>query len=155
VLEVGIMPVRLFEVDQSTPDWAAWLEDHADHDIGDHAGDGKDGKDPVVAFLPFPPHNGVAAYEETTTRMLQALDQDIATVNGYSGLFPAEYDELEPVMRLYPTDGADDMLHDRGATHLVVDEAWLQDRGGAREWLADKYDLVFTGDDVEIYASRS
>ena len=145
VLEVGIMPVRLFSVDQATPDWADWLGD------AEHAGT----DDPVVAFLPFPPHNGVAAYEETATRMLQALDEHIATVNGYSGLFPTQYDELEPVMRLYPTDGADDMLAERGLTHLVVDEAWLHDRAGAREWLAYKYDLAFTGEDTEVYASRS
>ena len=145
VVEVGIMPVHLFRVDQSTPDWAAWLDDQpAEADREQRPGDGS------VAFVPFPADYGVADYEDTTRRMLQALDADAATVNGYSGLFPADYEELEVAMHTYPNYEADDLLRRFGVSYLVVDAEWLEEPG-RDTWLSAVYLRVFDGRDAVIF----
>lgn len=142
VVEAGIMPVDLFPVDQATPDWAAWLDDHSDEAA---AGDG------AVAFLPFPPDNGVASYADTADRMLQSLDVGVVTVNGYSGLFPADYEELEIAMRAYPNEAADALLRDLGVSYLVVDAGWLVADRDREPWLLFRYSQVFEGRDTIVY----
>ena len=142
VVEAGIMPVHLFRVDQETPDWAAWLDDHSAESA---AGDGS------VAFLPFPPDNGVASYADTTRRMLQSLDVGVATVNGYSGLFPADYEELEIAMRAYPSEEADALLRRFGVSYLVVDAGWLVADPVSESWLTFRYPRVFDGVDTVVF----
>jgi hypothetical protein len=141
VLEVGIMPVRLFEVDQTTPDWAAWLDDHA----GERAGTG----DGSIAFLPFPPTGDVTDYEPTVQHMLQALDIGAETVNGYSGLFPSTYDELENAARTYPNEAADSLLREYGVSYLVVEKDWLDPT--RQGWLDGRYQRMFSGRDAIVY----
>jgi hypothetical protein len=120
VLEVAIMPVRLFPVDQRPPEWAAWLDDQPPG---------------PVAFLPFPADGHVASYAATTRHMLELLDVGVPTVNGYSGLFPARYDELEAAARAYPDGRADALLRELGVRYLVVDAGWLAADPGRRAWL--------------------
>jgi hypothetical protein len=120
VLEVAIMPVHLFPVDQRTPEWAAWLDDQPPGS---------------VAFLPFPADGHVASYAPTARHMLELLDVGVPTVNGYSGLFPARYDELEAAARAYPEGRADVLLRELGVSYLVVDAGWLATDPQRRTWL--------------------
>jgi hypothetical protein len=139
------MPVRLFEVDQETPDWAAWFDDHADERAV--AGDGS------IAFLPFPPTGDVTDYEPTVQHMLQALDIGAATVNGYSGFFPQTYDEIENAARAYPNDAADAMLREYGVSFIVVDKEWLDST--VQAWLDGRYQRAFAGEDTILYEIAS
>lgn len=143
VVEVGVVPVPVFRVDQDTQDWAAWLDDQPEG--SSTSGDGS------VAFLPFPADYGVADYEDTTRRMLQALDVGAATVNGYSGLFPADYEELEVAMHTYPNDEADALLSRFGVSYLVVDTDWLLDDPVRDSWLSARYLPVFEGRDAVVF----
>jgi hypothetical protein len=135
------MPVRLFQVDQSTSDWAAWLDDHADEQAV--AGDGS------VAFLPFPPTGDVTDYEPTVQHMLQALDIGVTTVNGYSGFFPQTYDDLENAARTYPNDATDALLRQYGVSFIVVDKDWIDPT--IQPWLDGRYQRMFSGDDTIVY----
>jgi hypothetical protein len=142
VAETGVMPQRMYRVDQATPDWAGYLDDHPA--TGDR----------VVAFMPFPPPNGVESYQGTVEDMLDVLDSGGTTVNGYSGLFPATYDELETAARDYPDDETDALLRRFGVTTVVAERDWLDVHPAAGDALADGYDRVFTGDDTAVYARR-
>jgi hypothetical protein len=141
VLEVGIMPVRLFTVDQHTPDWATFIDEHG-HDQP-VAGDG------AIAFLPFPASGSVVDYEATARHMLQALDVGAPTVNGYSGFFPESYDELENAARTYPNDPADGLFRQDGVSFLVVDKDWLDPT--KQSWLDARYQEAFDGEDAVVY----
>ncbi|HEX8803621.1 MAG TPA: hypothetical protein VF743_05495, partial [Acidimicrobiales bacterium] len=139
VAEVAIAPVRLLPVDRREPDWAAWLDRH----VADGA---------TLAFLPAAPDNGVASYEDTARAMLVTLDLHDDTVNGYSGLFPADAERLEEAVRDYPSDEADALLRRHDVADLVVDAGWLADDPVRRPWLEARYRRVFTGDDAVVYA---
>ena len=83
------MPSPVHTVDRSTPDWATYL---AENPVV--------GGDPV-AFLPFPEDGKAASYQPTVEHMIDALDAGATTVNGYSGLFPRPYNDLEGAARQY------------------------------------------------------
>jgi hypothetical protein len=145
VLETGVMPVRMYDVDRDTPDWAAYLADHPPP--GDD--------DAVIAFLPFPPTGSVVDYLDTVNDMLAVLERDGATtVNGYSGLFPASYDELEEAARAYPNDETDELFRRYGVTTVVADRAWLAENPAAGDALEDDYRSVFTGPRTAVYERR-
>ncbi|HEY8524335.1 MAG TPA: hypothetical protein VIL48_05185 [Acidimicrobiales bacterium] len=141
VVEVGIMPVSLFRVDQSPADWAEW--------IAEQPAEARASGDGSFAYLPFPPTNSVVDYETTTRAMLQSLEAGVPTVNGYSGLFPSSYDELEVAMRAYPSEEADVLLREHGVSYLVVERDWLD--GRVRPWLDERFRLAFEGRDAVVY----
>ncbi len=144
VLETGVMPVRMYDVDRDPPDWATYLADHP-----------PPGGDAVVAFMPFPPTGSVISYLDTVNDLLAVLDRDGATtVNGYSGLFPATYDELEEAARAYPNDETDALFRRYGVTTVVADRDWLAEHPAAGDALADDYRRAFTGPQTVVYERR-
>jgi hypothetical protein len=153
VVEVGIMPVRLFTVDRPPPEWAEWLDDQPPA---------------AVAFLPFPADGHVESYAETTRHMLDLLDVGFPTVNGYSGLFPAAYDELEAAVRAYPADRTDPtdqagpadpgdraeaLLRNAGVRYLVVEPGWLAAEPRRREWIEGFAVEELTAPDGVVYTT--
>jgi hypothetical protein len=86
--------------------------------------------------------------------MLQVLDAGATTVNGYSGLWPPSYDELEVPAREYPSEVADALLADAGVRYVVADAGWLADQPEAEEWLDDRHERVFSGPDHSVFALR-
>lgn len=143
-VETGLVPVRLFEVDRDVPEWATWIGDHPP----------EDGEPAAVAFLPFPPTNAVASYQATTEGMLSVLDAGSTTVNGYSGMFPSSYDQLEIAARLYPSDEADDLFREHGVRYVVAEDGWLAADGFRERWLAERYERVVEGDGATLYVTR-
>jgi hypothetical protein len=141
-LEVSLAPVELFEVDRSEADWVAWLHEH------------RDDREEVVAFLPFPLTGKVSSYAPTARHMLQVLDagDGVTTVNGYSGLWPEPYEELEAGAINYPTGNGDILFRDYGVTLLVVDAHWLAERPDVEQVLEYVYQREFTGPDNVVYA---
>jgi hypothetical protein len=145
VLEIGVMPVRMYHVDRDTPDWAAHLAEHPPA--------GAD--DAVVAFMPFPPSGSVVDYLDTVNDMIGVLDLDgSTTVNGYSGLFPATYDELEEAARAYPNAATDELFESYGVTDVVADRDWLAENPDAGDALAVAYRRVHTGPQTVVYERR-
>jgi hypothetical protein len=138
--ETGVTPGRLHRVDTTTPDWAAYLDDHPL--AADPA---------VLAFMPFPPNGRAGSYQDTVDDMLAVLDTGDTTVNGYSGLFPATYDELEVAAREYPDDRADTLLAQYGVDALVVDRDWLDENAAAASSLDAGYRLLHEGPETVIY----
>ncbi len=138
--ETGVTPGRLHRVDTATPDWAAYLDEHPL------------GPDPaVLAFLPFPPNGRAGSYQDTVDDMLAVLDTGDTTVNGYSGLFPADYDTLELAMREYPDDAADALVAQYGVDALVVDRDWLADNPAAASSLDAGYRELHEGPETVVY----
>lgn len=145
VAETGVMPVPLHRVDRTTPDWVSYLDDHPPPGGPD---------DNVLAFLPFPRTNGVASYQATVDDMLGVLDSGGTTVNGYSGLFPQTYDELEEVARGYPNEDTNELFRRYGVTAVVADRTWLGDDELTPEFLDEDYRAAFGGDDAVVYVRR-
>jgi hypothetical protein len=145
VAETGVMPVPLHHVDRTTPDWVAYLDDHPPPGGPD---------DNVLAFLPFPRTNGVASYQATVDDMLGVLDSGGTTVNGYSGLFPETYDELEEVARSYPNEDTNELFRRYGVTTVVADRDWLGDDELTAAFLDEDYREAFTGSDAVVYVRR-
>ena len=138
--ETGVTPGRLHRVDTATPDWAAYLDEHPPAD-----------GPAVLAFMPFPPNGRAGSYQDTVDEMLAVLDTADTTVNGYSGLFPASYDELEIAMREYPDDQADALVAQYGVDALVVDRDWLADNPAAASSLDAGYRQVHQGPETVLY----
>jgi hypothetical protein len=138
--ETGVTPGRLHRVETATPDWAGYLDDHP-------PADGQ----AVLAFMPFPPNGRAGSYQATVDDMLAVLDTGETTVNGYSGLFPATYDELEIAMREYPDDRADALVAQSGVDALVVDRDWLADNPAAESSLDAGYRQVHLGPETVVY----
>jgi hypothetical protein len=86
--------------------------------------------------------------------MLAGLDHHRPLVNGYSGLFPSGYDDLETAMRLdFPNPQAMDLLVRDRVSWIVVPRGWAE--GDGREALANWGTVlhpVFTGEDMVIYS---
>jgi hypothetical protein len=150
VVEVGTMPVDLFEVDQATPEWVEWLEDE-DRAVW-AANDGPDDR-PVLALLPFPPNGRVASYETHVRFMRHVLEADATTVNGYSGLFPDEYHNLDAALRDDPAGRGADLLREYGVDYLVVAASWRGVYPNLDSWLAT-HPQVFVGTDATVYVFR-
>jgi hypothetical protein len=150
--ETGIMPVRMYHVDTSTPDWVAYLDRHPPPGGDGHDGDG----DGVLAFMPFPPTNGVASYLGTVEDMLGVLDAGggTTTVNGYSGLFPDTYDVLEQNARFYPNEDTDRLFDEMGLTTVVARNGWLDDFPEADAGLKIHYRRAYTGPDSTVFERR-
>ena len=153
VVEVSKAPERLFVAPASAAttstdpaaveDWVTWLREHQ----GDlRSGDGS------VANVPFPANGSAAAYEETVKWMLDGLDHEHPVVNGYSGLFPRQYEELEAAMRGFPSITSVRRLREAGVTFVVVDRSWLtpEAQGWMAEWSAE-LEPVFQGRDHVVY----
>jgi hypothetical protein len=141
LVETGVMPAPVHRVDRSTPDWAAWLADNPPDGEGD----------PVLAFLPFPEDGRAASYQTTVEHMLEVLDAGATTVNGYSGLFPEQYNELEGAARQYPDYVADDLMADYGVDAVVVDEEWLAGNPAAASALDATYRERYRGPESIVY----
>lgn len=151
VLEVWPLPQRLTEVPTAAAGgpptaWATWLADQPG------AGEGLDGG--AVAFVPFPPTNATGSYEQTTGWMLEGLASRWPTVNGYSGLFPAEYDELEAAMRAgFPRPETIAALRARRVRYVVIDRRWLLPSDLVElARFPDDLREVHRDDDVVVYA---
>lgn len=89
----------------ATFDWVRWL------------GDAPAGP---VAMIPFPPTGNVADYEDTTTAMLAGLEHGHPLLNGYTGLFPAEYHDLLDEMRTLSADPNELASLENAGTRYVV-----------------------------------
>jgi hypothetical protein len=125
-------------------DWVDWLADHPDAGSGDGS----------VAMIPFPPDGNYASYENTTVWMLSALDHHHPLVNGYSGLFPENYDNLEATMREgFPTEETVKQLADDHVSYVVATQGWLEADGQAAldSW-TDVFQPVFRGREMTILA---
>jgi hypothetical protein len=145
VAEVSTVPQRLALVDgeRADADWVTWLRDHP------REGEPGDGS---VAMVPFPANGAVESYEPTANAMLAGLDHGRPLVNGYSGLFPASYDELEQAMRSFPSVTSVQHLRAIPVTYVVVERSWLTPE--AQGWMADwsaELTPVFQGTDEIIY----
>jgi hypothetical protein len=87
--------------------------------------------------------------------MIGVLDLDgSTTVNGYSGLFPATYDELEEAARAYPNAATDELFESYGVTDVVADRDWLAENPDAGDALAVAYRRVHTGPQTVVYERR-
>ncbi len=162
VVEVTPWPERLFVVPPPGGDWVTWLQDHpsgtppdataappggsTSESTGASTGDGS------VAMVPFPTSGDVGAYESTTRWMLSGLEHGHRLANGYSGLFPATYDELEQAMQSFPSERSVASLRATGVTYVVVARSWLtpEAQGWMQDWRAE-LEPVFTGTDMVIY----
>ncbi len=147
VVEVAPWPEPLFVVPDPGGDWVTWLQDHP---VG--AAPGAESGDGSVAMVPFPVSGDVTAYESTSRWMLSGLDHGHPLVNGYSGLFPASYDELEAAMQSFPSERSVASLRARHVTYVVVARSWLTPE--AQSWMQDwraELDPVFTGSDAIVY----
>ncbi len=156
VLEVSKVPERLLVAPASATttstdpsalaDWVTWLRDHR--------GDDRDG-DGSVANVPFPADASARAYEPTTRWMIDGLAHGHPLVNGYSGLFPPSYEDLEQAMRSFPSVTSVQHLRDAGVTFVVVERSWLTPdaQGWMRDWSAELVP-VFEGHDHVIYELR-
>jgi hypothetical protein len=141
LVETGVMPSPVHTVDRSTPDWATYL---ADNPLGG-------GGDPVLAFLPFPEDGKAASYQPTVEHMIDALDAGATTVNGYSGLFPRPYNDLEGAARQYPDYRADDLMAEYGVDAVVVERDWLAGNPAAASALDATYREAYRGPDSIVY----
>jgi hypothetical protein len=107
------------------------------------------GDDPV-AMVPFPPTGDVEDYESTTVWMLDLVDHR-RLVNGYSGLFPPQYDDLEAAMRGFPDQESIGDLEDRGVTWVVVTRAWLNPTTERVVRVFPDLQEAYRDDDVVVY----
>ncbi len=142
VAEVSIAPVRLFEP-APTARWAGWLERHA----------GPSGR--VMAFVPFPPSGQVGEFQETTARMVQAVDTGLTAVNGYSGLFPDKYEVLANAMYGYPTSRGDAAMRAYGVRYVVVSTRWLRGDPRRRAWLTTRHRRLYDDGETAVFALRA
>lgn len=141
LVEVSIAPVRLFEP-QPTARWAGWLDDHAP----DRA---------VMAFVPFPPSGQVGEFQETTARMVQVVDKDLTTVNGYSGLFPDRYELLSNAMYGYPSARGDAALRAFRVQYLVASTAWLRRDPNRLRLLVTRHRRIYDDGATAIFEARA
>jgi hypothetical protein len=143
VAEASPVPQRLAIVADTSADWVVWLRDHPrEGELGDGS----------VAMVPFPENGAVESYEPTAKAMLAGLDHGRPLVNGYSGLFPASYDELEQAMRSFPSVTSVQHLRAIPVSYVVVERSWLTPE--ARGWMADwsaELTPVFEGADEIVY----
>jgi hypothetical protein len=138
---VSIAPVRLFEP-QPTARWAGWLDQHA----RDRA---------VMAFVPFPPSGQVGEFQETAARMVQSVDKDLTTVNGYSGQFPDKYEFLSNAMYGYPTARGDAALRGFRVGYLVASTAWLKRDPIRLRWLVTRHRRIYDDGATAIFELRA
>ena len=141
LVETGVMPSPVHTVDRSTPDWATYLTENPV--VG--------GGDPVLAFLPFPEDGKAASYQPTVEHMIDALDAGATTVNGYSGLFPRPYNDLEGAARQYPDYRADDLMAEYGVDAVVVERDWLAGNPAAASELDATYREAYRGPHSIVY----
>jgi hypothetical protein len=123
-------------------DWVDWLAAHHEPRTGDDS----------VAMVPFPATGNYTDYEQTTGWMLAALDHGHPLVNGYSGLFPSDYNALESAMRKgFPTTATFDLLARSGVSWVVVDRAWLAAAGVSEVPPTPVLRPVFQGETAIVY----
>jgi hypothetical protein len=134
--EVAFPPQPLFDVPPDHPAWVAYL-------------DAQPGDEPV-AMVPFPPTGDVEDYEPTTVWMLDLIDHR-PVVNGYSGLFPPQYDELEEAMRAFPDQESIGDLQDRGVRWVVTTRAWSNPTVERVLTLFPDLQETYRDDDVVVY----
>lgn len=130
-----------------------WVRDGGD-DIALYSGTALDEvPDDVIAFLPFPIDGKATSYAPTVDHMLDVLDagDGVTTANGYSGLWPDAYEDLQNAAVDYPTAQADFLFHEGGVTLLVVDAGWLTERPDVVDWLGDRYVESYEGPDSVVY----
>jgi hypothetical protein len=145
VLEVSAVPQRLFTVEDPVTDWAIWLRDHPGAPDGGDTGEG------TVAMVPFPATGAVASYEPTAQWMLSGLDHGHALVNGYSGLFPPQYDQLEADMVTFPDPDSLASLRRRGVSFVVVTDGWFTPDRRDQLRSSAAFSLRFTGGGASVY----
>jgi hypothetical protein len=124
-------------------DWIAWLSEHQETPTGDGS----------VAMVPFPANGNYVSFEPTTVWMLASLDHGHPLVNGYSGFFPAEYDDVaEMVKRSFPSDSAVRALAEHHVTWVVMDRNTVTalDPNIMPAW-SDVLRTRFEGDEAIVY----
>ena len=77
--------------------------------------------------------------------MVQAVDTRLTTVNGYSGLFPDQYEFLANVMYGYPNERGDAALRRYGVRYLVVSTDWMRRDPRRPRWLAARHRKLVRG----------
>ncbi len=109
----------------------------------------------TIAMVPFPPTGHVGDFLDTTVGMLAGLEHGHPMVNGYTGLFPAEFDApatsggLWSAMDDFPSWCGAEQLHQRKVVYLVAARAWFTparaaaiDSLGYRELFRDRTAVV-------------
>ncbi len=136
LVETALPTGRVVDVPSSDAAWIGYLRDHH-RDTAD-----------AVAMVPFPASGDVEDYEPTARWMLQGLDHGHPLVNGYSGLFPADYERLEAAMQTFPDADGLAALRARGVGWVVVDRrALAPDRRAELDRAHTAYGLLLRVDD--------
>jgi len=136
LFEVAFPPQNLYDVPPTNLAWVSYL-------------DAQPGDDPV-AMVPFPTSGDVEAYEPATVWMLDLVDHR-PLVNGYSGLFPRQYDELEVAMGGFPDPTSLSELHDRSVRWVVATRDWLNPTKDREMRAAGELREAYRDDDVVVY----
>jgi hypothetical protein len=144
------IPLRLTPVPLSThTEWADWLRDQ--------------GRDTVVAHIPFPAGLHVSDYEVEAWRMFAQIDHQKPIVNGYSGNFPQLRSPLGAVVPVYtqfqlamaqqfPTERLLCILQrSQDVNTLVVDRGWLEGHAAQLAEFSPFLERAYGDEQVQIY----
>lgn len=114
----------------------------------------------TVAMVPFAQSGNPSHFADTTVAMLAALQHGHPLANGYTGLFPKDFDPLWYAMDNFATRCSAQQLQARGVRYLVIAHDWFNDKSDA--YLnALGYAKVFDGtsravyEDVKHYSYRN
>lgn len=78
----------------------------------------------VVLELPIPGHDqGIVQAFLESTRMVLSTDDDLRSINGYSGHTPKNYDAESPVLNTFPSQESLDLLEHLGVDYVVLHTA--------------------------------
>jgi len=102
-------PLTPFPQAEMSAPWVEWLAGQPDG---------------AVVMIPLPVSGRVRDYQPTLIAMHQGLVHGHPLVNGYSGFFPNDYEQLRREMVAFPTTGWC-VLFRLGVTYLVISQAWL------------------------------
>ncbi|HKU42190.1 MAG TPA: hypothetical protein VJR89_28725, partial [Polyangiales bacterium] len=106
-------------------------------------------QNPGGALVMIPPalSGKAAAFEPTTVAMLQSLRHGHPLLNGYSGFFPKQADELDG-LRQFPSAYSRRLLLRLHPRYAVIDKRWLATRPHAE---LTPLTLVFDGAEQAVY----
>jgi hypothetical protein len=78
----------------------------------------------VVLELPIPGHDqGILQAFLESTRLVLSTDDDLRSINGYSGHTPKGYDAEAPVLNSFPSEESLDLLAELGVDYVVLHTA--------------------------------
>ena len=145
IVEVWPVPQKL--VDAPTigtgTDWVDFLAAQTDPGHGDGS----------VVMLPFPTDRNYISFEDTTRWMLAGLDHGHPLLNGYSGLFPPEYERLnKAVNQGFPNEEAINIMAEYHVSWVVAPpQGKGTDELAAWQSWGDVLQPVFQGEDKIVY----